>query len=143
MWETRRVFQALREQSGMSTPLHTALWMIGRWLPPVQQIGQQDGIVTGRAPTAHAQCSAEQLARGAAALANKPLLATRALVDGVRRQDPLALELLADHRLSRDDRLLLAHPKSALFAGRRAERCPSVRQYRIAHWAGAGTQAIL
>src|SRR5262249_580865 len=27
MWETRRVFQALREQSGMSTPIHAELWI--------------------------------------------------------------------------------------------------------------------
>jgi hypothetical protein len=49
MWETRRVFQALREQSGMSTPIRAVLWidhaLVGSSL---EQIGEQDRLVAFR-----------------------------------------------------------------------------------------------
>src|SRR5437879_12009657 len=77
------VIQALREQSAMSTPIRATLWISGcadHLLP--EQIDQQQGCVAFRAVTAQADGAAKQLAIGAAALADEPFTAARALVHG-------------------------------------------------------------
>src|SRR5262249_2079899 len=117
MWETRRVSKLCASRAASPHPWARRGGSLDAGYLHVQQIGQQDGILACRAPPAHANRSAEQLARRAAALADQTLPATRTRVHGVRREDPLALELLADHHRIRDRRLLVAHPKSALFAG--------------------------
>jgi len=89
------VIQALREQSGMSTPIRAALWIsAGGDHPLSQQIDQQQGCVAFRAVTAQANGAAKEIALRAAALADKPLSAARALVHRLRHHRAATLELL-------------------------------------------------
>ncbi len=107
-----------------------------------EQIGQQDGLVAVRAAAAHAQGSAEELARWAPALTEQALLAPWALVDRVCHQPLLALELLTDGRPVRENWLLTTQSKGALFARRRAVRRSARRQHGVAHRASAGGQSL-
>jgi hypothetical protein len=59
MWATRRVVQAVREQSGMSTPTPHEACVSRRCPLLVDQLGQGDGVVAFRALTAHTKGSAE------------------------------------------------------------------------------------
>jgi hypothetical protein len=54
------VIQALREQSGMSTPIHAALWIPRALLNVLlKQIGEQDRLVAFRTMTTQSQRPAE------------------------------------------------------------------------------------
>ena len=90
------VIQALREQSGMSTPIRAALWIsAGGDHPLSQQIDQQQGCVAFRAVTAQANGAAKEIALWAAPLADEAFTATGALIDHVRDDRSATLEFLA------------------------------------------------
>jgi len=93
-------------------------------------------VVTFRALTAHAEGSAKKLTRWAPALTDEALLTTRALVDGVRHEQPLALELYADDAQIRSSPPSTT-PERELFAGCRATDGAAARERRAAQQAGA------
>ena len=96
----RGVVQALCEQGVMSLPFARLLdqrW--GRNLRS-EQIGEQDDGVAVRTTASESDRARIQIAVFATALAEEVLATPRTLVNGMRHQQPLALELLAE-----DDRI--------------------------------------
>ena len=89
------VIQALREQSGMSTPdSRGAVDSGGADHLLSEQIDQVQGCVALRAVTAQADGTSKEMAIWAAALADEALTAALAFVDGVRDDCAAALEVL-------------------------------------------------
>ena len=92
-----KVVQALREQSGMSTPdsrgavdnSGSANHLLS------EQIDQQQGCIAVRAVTAQADGASEQMAVRTATLADEAFTAAAAFVDGPRHDRAAALEVLA------------------------------------------------
>lgn len=120
----------------MSTPLRVG-WTSG-WSSHLlaDQLREQNQGVAVWTAASQSQRSAEQLARRAPLLAKRTLAAARAFVDRVRREQALALELLADHGHVLASRSLTTQPKGELLASRRAVRGAAARQRSIAHRAG-------
>jgi hypothetical protein len=85
------VIQALREQSGMSTPIRVALWMPHALLDVLlEQIREQDRLVAFRTVTTQSDRPAEPTGL-TAALADEALLAVRTFVDRVGYEPALPL----------------------------------------------------
>jgi hypothetical protein len=92
------VIQALREQSGMSTPhARSVVDSLGAdRVLSFQKIGEQDRLVAFWTVTAQSYRPAEEVAIRTAALADKTLLTVWTLVDDVARQLALTLQLAAE-----------------------------------------------
>jgi hypothetical protein len=92
------VIQALREQSGMSTPNSRAAvdnsGSANHLLS--EQIDQQQGCIAFRAVTAQANGASKETAVRAAALADEAFTAAGAFVDSPRRHRAATLEFLAE-----------------------------------------------
>ena len=93
-----KVVQALREQSGISTPIRATLWIHALVnTPSPSSSSTRTGPVAIWTRPAWSQGSAKQIARFAAADANEPVAALAALVDRVIDECFAALKCLA-HR---------------------------------------------
>jgi hypothetical protein len=92
-----QVVQALREQSGISTPIRATLWLRPGEHPLSEQVVDENGAVAIWTRSARSQGSAEQVAGFAAADADEPLAALAALIDRVIDECLAALKCLA-HR---------------------------------------------
>ena len=127
------VSQALREQSGMSTPIPRGAVdnSVRRNHLLSEEIDQQQGCVAFRAVTAQADGPAEQIALWAAPLADEAFTAALALVDGLRHHRAAALELLTQ-TLQIGQAGLVSEAESTLLVGPRA----------IARWTGWPTPRI-
>ena len=115
------VFQALREQSGMSTPIRATLWITQCVTNHLlsEQVFKEHGAVALRARPAHTDRTSKQVAGVAASLAEEALTASAALVDRVGHQRFAALERLAHTRqIGRGG--LMAESITALLASARA-----------------------
>jgi hypothetical protein len=117
------VIQALREQSGMSTPIRAALWIsgcAGHLLS--EQIDQQQGCVAVRAVTTQADGAAKQIAMWAVSFADEAFTAARAFVDGLRHHCVATLELLTE-ALQIGQAGLVTQAERTLLMGTRAIAC--------------------
>ena len=91
-----QVVQALREQSGISTPIRATLWIYALGEHPLsEQIIDENGAVAIWTRPARSQGSAKQIARFAAADADEALAALAALVDRVIDECFATLKCLA------------------------------------------------
>jgi hypothetical protein len=98
----------------------------------VDQFDQEEDMVAFRALTAHTEGSAEKLTRGTPPFAKEALLTAGAFVDGVRQEQPLALELRAGDAHILGSLPSTTQSESELFAGRRAIRRATARERRVA-----------
>src|SRR4051794_13185805 len=120
MWVTAAaVIQALREQSGMSTPIRAPLWITHSGSANhllSEQIDQQQGCIAFRALTAQANGASKQTAVWAAALADEAFTAAGALVDSPRHHRAATLKVLAEP-LQVGQAGLMTQAESALLMG--------------------------
>ena len=116
------VFQALREQSGMSTPIRATLWIQAVAITPSPSRSSRRTGVSQSGHDPLMPSAAKQVAVFTTMLADKSLTATWTLVHRVSHQRFAALECLA-HTRQIGCRHVMTESITALLASARAVSC--------------------